>query len=360
MELNNNEDDNLGRNPLINNNNNNENANENNNINNIINNNNINEENNNFLLQYSQFSFSFTLIFIINITIYILSFYNEFDISKYFFDIEPILDHSQYYRFITRYFVHFGVCHLFLEFYITMNLCNYFENMFGTLFTIAFILISMIIDSIVQLCFYLLLSYLSNSLNVVDGASLNYEGGLTPVLFTLNTFFYLFEHDYLNEYNIFLFVLGKGKYSSFTMLVILYFFTPNRTFMGNLSGILGAYFIKNMLCCFLPRIRWILEFEDVFGLNTKKSGMFYRYVTNKNIMMKNILNQIQSNSVREDMDIDSEIAKDEDENGRQINNGDNNDNNEMQQSVIEMSSLSINNNNNNNNINNHGNGNINN
>ena len=353
MELNNNEDDNLGRNPLINNNNNNENNNDNNNINNIINNNNINEENNNFLSQYSQLSFSFTLIFIINITIYILSFYNEFDISKYVFEVEPIIGHHQYYRFITRYFVHFGVCHLFLELYITMNLCYYFENMFGTLMTIAFILISMIIDSLVQLCFYLLLSYLSNSLNVVESVLLNYEGGLTPVLFTLNTYFYLFEHDYLNEYNIFLFVLGKGKYSSLTMLIILYFFTPNRTFMGNLSGILGAYFIKNMFCCFLPRIKWILEFEDVFGLNDKKTGMYYRYVTNKNVLMKNIFHQIQNNSLGDDIDVGSEIEKDENKNGRKINNRDNN--NEMQQSVIEMSSLS--NNNNNININNNGSGN---
>ena len=350
MELNNNDDDNLGRNPLINNNNNNENNNENNDINNIINNNNINEENNNFLSQYSQFTLSFSLIFLINLTLYILSFYYKFDTSKYVFEFDPILEHGQYYRFITRYFIHFGVCHLFLELYITLNLCNYFENMFGTLMAISFILIAMIIDSIVQLCIYLLLSFLFNALNVFGITSINYEGGLTPVLFSLNTFFYLFEHDYLSEYNFFLFIFGKGKYSSFGMLLILYFFTPNRTFMGNLSGILGAYFIKMFLACFLPKIQWIIEFEDVFNLSKKKNWMFYRYITSKNAFMKSVLNQIEENSVRDDISMDIEMENNEDKNRKQINNSENNEN---QQSVIEMSSLS-NNNDNNNIINNEG------
>ena len=346
MELNNNDDDNLGRNPLINNNNNDNNNNENNELNNIINNNNNNEENNNFINQYSTFTLSFTFIFFINLIIYILSYFYGFEKYKYVFEIDPIVDHSQYYRFITRYFVHFGICHLFLELYITLYLCNYFENMFGTLMTISFILISMIIISLIQLCFNLFLSYLSNILNVVDNTIINYEGGLTPVLFALNTFFYLFEHDYLNEYNIFLFVLGKGKYSSFTILIILYFFTPNRTFMGNLSGIFAAYFIKGIFKCFLPKISWIIEFEDSFNLN--KEGKFYRYITSKNSLMKNILNQIEPNSVRDiDIDLDIEKGEENNKNIQKINNNENN--NEMHQSVIEMSSLSVNNNNNNNN-----------
>ena len=342
MDLNNNEDDNLGRNPLINNNNN---ENNNNELNNIINNNNNNEQNNNFISQYSRFTLSFLIIFFINLMIYILSYFYEFEKYKYVFEIDPILDHYQYYRFITRYFVHFGICHLLIELYITFNLCNYFENMFGALMTISFILISMVIISIIQLGFNCFLSFLSNILNVVDNTIINYEGGLTPVLFALNTFFYLFEHDYLNEYNIFLFVLGKGKYSSFTILIILYFFTPNRTFLGNLSGIIGAYFIKGILRCFLPKIRWIIEFEDSFNLS--KEGKLYRYITSKNSVMKNILNQIEPNSV---MDIDINLEKEEKNNNniQKINNNENN-NNEMHQSVIEMSSLSNNNNNSNNN-----------
>ena len=349
MELNNNEDDNLGRNPLINNNNNNnnENNNDNNENNNIIINNinNNNEEMNNFLSQYSVFSFSFTIIFIINLIINISLYYYQLEKYKYVFEMDPIMDHAQYYRFITRYFVHFGICHLLIELYITLYLCNYFENMFGTLMSFSFILISMIIDSAIQLFFNLLLYYICNKLNIVDNSIIDYEGGLTPILFSLNTFFYLFEHDYLNEYNIFLFVLGKGKYSSFTILIILYFFTPNRTFMGNLSGICGAYVIKGILSYFLPRVSWIMDFEETFNLN--KKSVFYRHITSENILMKNILNQIQPDSV-----IDIEIEKEEENNKniQQINNNENNENEnrERNQSVIEMSSLSNNINNNNN------------
>ena len=347
---NNEEDDNLGRNPLINNNNNNNNGNNNNNennnndiINNLINN---NENNIHFLAQYSVFSLSFIIIFLVNFIIWISSFYYEFEKYKYLYEIEPIIDHSQYYRFITRYFVHFGICHLFLELYITLYLCNYFEDFFGTLFSISFILFAMIIDSGIQLSFYLLLSYISSAFNEID-ITYYYEGGLTPILFTLNTFFYLFEHDYFNEYNIFLFALGNGKYSSITMLIVLYFFTPNRTFMGNLCGIFGAYFMRKIFLCFLPRISWIIEFEWAFGLN--KNSSFYRHITSENNIMKQILNQIEPNCLK---DLDMEIEKEEskNQNGHQINNNDINENNEAHQSIIEMSSLS--NNNNINNINN--------
>ena len=351
MELNNNEeDDNLGRNPLINNNNNNNNNNANNNnennndniINNLINN---NENNNNFLSQYSVFSLSFAMIFLVNFIIWIISFFYNLEKYKYLYEIEPIIDHSQYYRFITRYFVHFGICHLLLELYITLYLCNYFENLFGTLLTISFILIAMVIDSAIQLCFYLLLTYISTTFNAIDSAFMNYEGGLTPVLFTLNTFFYLFEHDYFNEYNMFLFALGNGKYSSITMLIVLYFFTPNRTFIGNLCGIFGAYFMRKIFLCFLPRISWIIEFEWAFGLN--KNSSFYRHITSENTIMKQILNQIEPNSVK-DMDMEIEKEEEKSQNILPINNNDNNENNEAHQSIIEMSSLS----NNNNNINN--------
>ena len=341
MELDNNdEDDNLGRNPLINNNN------DNNNLQNIINNNNNNEEFNNFISEYSKFTLSFIIIFLINLIIWITSFHYNLEKYKFVFEIDPILEHYQYYRFISRYFVHFGICHLLLELYITLFICNYFENVFGTLMSISFIFLSIVIDSMIHLGLFSLLSYISNYFQIIVNMP-NYEGGLTPVLFTLSTFFYLFDYDYLNEYNIFLFVPGNGKYFSFIMLIILFFFTPNRTFLGNLSGIIGAYLIGKIFLCILPRIRWIMEFEGVFNLN--KKSCFYRCVTNKNIVMKKVLNKIEPNSVK---DVNTDIMKVE-ENGRNNNQNNNNENNnEDHQSVIEMSSLPNNNNDNINNQNN--------
>ncbi len=358
MEFNNNEeDDNRGRNPLINSNNNNNennnindnnNVNENNNINdNNDNNNNINNpdiNNNEYLSRYNSFSLSFIIILLFNLIILIISFYYEFEIYKFVFDKDSIIDHSQYYRFITRYFVHFGIGHFLIELYITYYLCNYFENMFGTLMTIPFIFISMIINSIIQLGLCYIISFICFKFNLIDDSIIHYEGGLTPVLFSLNTFFYLFEHDLLTEYNMFLFVFGNGKYSSFTILIVLYFFTPNKTFIGNLSGIIGAYCIKKFFLCFLPKISWIIEFEDILNLN--KEGNFYRYITSENPIMKNVLNQIEPNSVR---DIDVEIEKKEEINLNNnqiidINNNNNNHDNHSHQSAIEMSSI-INNNN---------------
>ena len=39
---------------------------------------------------------------------------DEIDSSKYVFQFAPIVQKYQYYRIITRYFIHFGVCHLSL------------------------------------------------------------------------------------------------------------------------------------------------------------------------------------------------------------------------------------------------------
>ena len=210
--------------------------------------------------------------------------------------------------------------------------------------TIPFIFISMILDSIIQLFLCIIISYLCFKFSLVDDSIIHYEGGLTPVLFSLNTFFYLFEHDLFSDYNMFIFVFGNGKYSSFSILIIMYFFTPNKTFIGNLSGIIGAYFIKKIFICFLPKIKWIIELEEILNLN--KDGYFYRYITTGNPIMKNVLNQIEPNSVRDEPE--EEIEKKAEHNFNNNVLSINNDNNELHhshQSVIEMSAIPNNNNN---------------
>jgi membrane associated rhomboid family serine protease len=333
--INNDEDDNRGRNPLINN---------NNNIQeNIINNNNNEEQNYNFILKYREFTISFTIIFIINLIIWITSFYSEIEKQKYVFEVVPIINHYQYYRFITRYFIHFGICHLLLELYITYYLCKYFENTFGSLFTISFILFSMVIVSVVQLFMGSFICFIINLFEIVDNSIVYYEGGLTSVLFALNTYYNLFDHDSFEENNIFTFLSGKGKYSSFTMLLVLYFFTPNKTFVGNLSGILSGYFINGFFSFFLPKISWIIGFENLFNLNN--DGYFYRYITSKNVLMKTILNQIEPNCLR---DIDTDESKEKNDNIIHNNNNNNiNMEDDLMHSCVEMYDFSNNNNENN-------------
>ena len=332
--INNDEDDNRGRNPLINNNNNNIQE-------NIVNNNNNEEQNYNFILKYSEFTLSFIIIFIINLIIWITSFYSEIEKQKYVFEVVPIINHYQYYRFITRYFIHFGICHLLLELYITYYLCKYFENTFGTLYTISFILFSMVIVSLVQLFMGSLICFFINLFEIIDNSIVYYEGGLTSVLFALNTYYNLFDHDIFEENNIFTFLSGKGKYSSFTMLLVLYFFTPNKTFVGNLSGILSGYFINAFFSCLLPKISWIIGFENLFNLNN--DGHFYRYITSKNVLMKAILNQIEPNCLR---DIDTDESKEKNDNIIHNNNNNNlnMEDNAIHHPSIEMSSFSNNNN----------------
>ena len=52
------------------------------------------------------------------------------------------------------------------------------------------------------------------------------------------------------------------KYSYIYLLGILYFFTPNRSFYGNVSGIIGGFALKNFRNIFLPKLIWIYDVEE--------------------------------------------------------------------------------------------------
>ena len=337
MEINNNEDeaDNINRNLLNNNNNNNNNINNNNNNNNnnennqaeILNrirnrnNNQINEDEQGalFLSKYSIFSFSFIIIFLINIIFWILEKYEIIEQYKYVFEMEPITFHNQYYRFISRYFVHFGIGHLILELFISLFLIYLFENIYGSLFSLFFIIIAMFINSLIQLVLSLFAFYIIYYFNIATISSpYNYEGGFAPILFSLNTFLISFDNSYINENNFPTFVFFKSPYSSFYILVMIAFFTPNRSFIGNLSGILTAYFIRYFKISFLPKISWIISLENLLKLNGD-FGTIYRNINSNNIIMKKILNQIEENCIR-DNDNDKKEENDKSEKSNEINN----------------------------------------
>ena len=125
------------------------------NINNNENKNNINiNNNNNYLIKVKQFfikfpsiTISFLIFLIITITLYLYSKIKEIDSSKYVFQFAPIVQKYQYYRIITRYFIHFGVCHLSLELFALFHLCKICENIFGTLLTLSIKYIIIILAS---------------------------------------------------------------------------------------------------------------------------------------------------------------------------------------------------------------------
>lgn len=271
------------------------------NINNNQNNNNIrqNIQNNinnpnNIFTKHKDFTISFLFFFTINALLLIYSRIFPIETSTYIFQYRPIVSKYQFYRMISRYFVHFGFAHFLLEQITFFYLSKYLENKFGTLLTLSIIFISIILVSIINIFvipfFSLFLSYRVSV--ILDHA---YEGGLTPVIFSMLTFFSLFDK---NRYEgIFLenFFFLRMKYSYIYLLGILYFFTPNRSFYGNVSGIIGGFIIKKYRRFLLPKVIWIYEFEERYDLYKIKS--LYRKINLNNNDMKNTLIKYDRDSI---------------------------------------------------------------
>ena len=140
-------------------------------------------------------------------------------------------------------------------------MCKYFEIKFGTLLTLSIIFISMILDSIINILLIPIFSiFLSYRVSIILDHT--YEGGLTPVLFTMVTLFSLFEKNRNERLFLENFLFLRMKYSYIYLLGILYFFTPNKSFYGNISGIFGGFIIKKFRKILLPKLIWkIMKWE---------------------------------------------------------------------------------------------------
>ena len=282
----------------LDNNRNNNNNNQNNNINNINNNQvNFNEQinRNQNSIKYTKATFSFLIILFINISIEIYSYFSKINYRKYVFQFSPIFEKNQYYRFISNHFIHYGIWHLLLESYFTYEICNLFENMLGTLFTISFIIVSMLLNSVIHFLMIPLLIFIFKVLKKSHDLNYDYESSLTSVLFTMVTFYFLFKDNKNKRFDVLYTFVLNVKYLSLSTLFFLYIFTPNKSFYSNLSGIIAAHLCKFFSCIFLPRVTWIVDFENCFG--EKKNCRIYRCITYKNNLMKNALNELQKDSV---------------------------------------------------------------
>ena len=271
--------------------------------NNLNNNENIENQNNNNQIRYNNIlnkfqniTISFLIFFIINIMIYLYSKIIPLKTYKYVFQYVPIVKKFQFYRIITRYFIHFGVFHLIIELITFFYLCKIFENIFGTLLTLSIIFISMILDSLIQLLIIPTFSFfLRGRISILYNYF--YEGGLTPVLFTLLTYFSLYRRNKNQQISLESLFILRVKYLYLYLLGLLYFFTPNRTFYGNISGIIGGFILKNYSKFLLPRIIWIKELEEKYSLN--KIKLFYRFINLNNNKMKEILNEYDRDSIED-------------------------------------------------------------
>ena len=271
--------------------------------NNINNNENFGQQNNNnqlinvnILKNCQNITISFLIFFIINILIYLYSKIIPIKIYKYVFQYVPIIHKYQFYRIITRYFIHFGIFHLILELIAFYYLCKICENIFGTLLTLSIIFISMILDSFIQLLIIPTFSiFLRGRFSIIYNYF--YEGGLTPILFTLLTYFSLYRRNRNQQVSLESIYILRAKHSYLYFLGILYFFTPNRTFYGNVSGIIGGYILKNYGKYLLPKVKWIKEIEECYSLDKVK--IFYRYININNNRMKEILNEYDRDSIED-------------------------------------------------------------
>ena len=273
------------------------------NINNIPNNdNNANIQNNhinaifNFFKNNPNITISFLLFFTINIFLLIYSQIFPIEHSIFIFQYRPIVSKYQIYRIISRYFVHFGFAHLILEQIFFFHLCKYLESKFGTLLTLSIIIVSMIIDSLINIIlipiFTIFLSY-----RVAIILDHTYEGGLTPVIFTMVTLFSLFEKHRNDRLLLENFFFLRMKYSYIYLLGILYFFTPNKSFYGNISGIFGGFLLKKFRKILLPKLIWIYDFEEKYGLN--KIQNLYKKINLDNSEMGNMLRKYDGDSLAE-------------------------------------------------------------
>ena len=268
-----------------------------NNNQNNINQNQINNQDNNTFNIFSKFpeiTISYLIFFIINIIIFIYSQFLPLEKTTFVFQYRPVTSKNQLYRLITRYFIHFGFAHLILEQVTFFYLTKYFESKFGTLITLSIIFISMILVSIINILiipiFSLFLSYRVSIL--LDHA---YEGGLTPVIFAMVTYFSLFKKNRHERLLLNNFFLLRVKYSYLYLLGILYFFTPNRSFYGNISGIFGGFILKKYRNIFLPKLIWIFDLEKNSCLNHIKN--LYKKININNNEMINMLKEYDKDSL---------------------------------------------------------------
>ena len=268
-----------------------------NNNQNNINQNQINNQDNNTFNIFSKFpeiTISYLIFFIINIIIFIYSQFLPLEKTTFVFQYRPVTSKNQLYRLITRYFIHFGFAHLILEQVTFFYLTKYFESKFGTLITLSIIFISMILVSIINILiipiFSLFLSYRVSIL--LDHA---YEGGLTPMIFAMVTYFSLFKKNRHERLLLNNFFLLRVKYSYLYLLGILYFFTPNRSFYGNVSGIFGGFILKKYRNIFLPKLIWIFDLEKNSCLNHIKN--LYKKININNNEMINMLKEYDKDSL---------------------------------------------------------------
>jgi len=272
---------------------------------------------------------TFFFLFILNISLYYYWKYYYIRLSYFSISLYPIINKYQFYRFLTHHFMHYGICHLFVELLITFYICKNLEKMIGTLLSFNIILIMMIMTSFL----YFLILYFIKLIILLFDLNYNfdfmYECGLSSLLFSLYTYMTEFKKNKDKFIKVFNLIAIKTKFSTFYILIILTFFTPNKTFLGNICGIISAYIVKNLFGYhILPKYEGINDFEEFFKLNYCKCC--YSSIIEMNQDMNNNLMEIYTIiNVNPTINKQEELGIQMDEiQNTSINNNENNETNE--------------------------------
>ena len=257
--------------------------------------NNENERSQNY--KKANYTLSFFVLLLINGAVFFCE--NEYELERSQFSISlwPIINKHQYYRMITHYFFHFGFFHLLIDMIFLFNLCKIIEKQIGTLFTLAFISQALLLIS----CIYLIMFFfIKHFLRLFSLSSYNFrinflsECGMSPLLFAIYTYYFLFSKHRDKTLNIFFVADIRIKYSGFAFLLFISFFTPNESFFGHLSGIFCGYLIKKFLGKYsMPKVAWVKDFEESWSLC--RNEIFYINIINKDQNFLNDVSEIEMN-----------------------------------------------------------------
>lgn len=263
---------------------------------------NNNNNNNNLPKSSLKYSIIFIIMCTINITVLIYDYLNGINIKQYTLSLWPVLFKFQLYRIITHYFMHYGFMHTFLNLFLFHILSKKLENTIGTIYTLAYIIQSILFTSIIYLFIMILCRYIIGL--VINTIEFNFADvcGLSSLLFALISFIITFESILNNEVILVLCFEVKKKYFPLIIMIVIFSLTSNFFLMlGHLSGIFCGWVIKDYIGKYtLPSIKGVKWFESVILFKYLNSKYFVRINDKEEDYIDNINEMLMSKYEREE------------------------------------------------------------
>jgi hypothetical protein len=149
----------------------------------------------------------------------------------------------------------------------TYHITQYLEKEIGSIYTLIISIHSIILTSIFYLTSIFFLKFLLR-LSVYNFFE---QCGFSSIFFTLYFSYFLLGKNYNRNINL-LFVVIRGLYSTYLLMLLIQVITPNASLIGNLCGTLSA-FLMFKICKFIsfPKFEWVKDFESFLTLNSSNN-----------------------------------------------------------------------------------------